>query len=385
LSEKSSDNVFKRTGRIAGWAVYLAMSWTWCIGMFMPVLIMRELGFSGVLTFGIPNILGAIVMGWLIRSQQKSREIVDSNRTAAVWFSLITIVYQAFFAAWMIRIIDGPAARFQAVVVFVVFWLILKWKRGGEFLASFLALAISAAVMAWAFTRGELPFVAHPVQGTRLPAIDNLWLAPAWIFGFACSPWLDLTFHRARQSMNRADARAAFTLGFGVLFSMVLLLTVAYSGWLVIGLDRLKYPELAMILSIYWIVQSCLTCALHVQQLARVERRMPMRQFFAFSALLVAAVALGIFDRSDLQYHGIPLGEMVYRMFMGFYGLIVPAYVWLRMIGPRRSMLRVWTVIAVAAPLYWLGFAAEMFAFIVPGIAVVVLAKFLPEGRRRVS
>jgi len=383
LSETGSTNVLTSSGRVAGWAIYLAMSWTWCIGMFMPVLIMRELGFAGVVTFGIPNIIGSILMGWLIVSPQQSRKLVHEHRTACVWFSLVTIVYHAFFAAWIIRRIDGPAAGFQAVVVFVIFWIMLKWKGGGDFLATSLALAISIAVMALGFVRGDLPYVAHPVQGTRLAAIDNLWLAPAWTLGFLCCPWLDLTFHSARQHMSRIESRIAFAIGFGVLFAGVLLLTVAYSGWLTIGLDRLKYPRLAGILSTYFIVQSCLTCALHAGQIAHVEKKLPMRQFFGFSALLVMAVVLGIYDRPDLQYNGIALGEIVYRAFMGFYGLVVPAYVWVRLVPPRRSMLRVWMVVVVAAPLYWLGFAGEMMGFILPGVFIVIVAKFLPENAPR--
>jgi hypothetical protein len=385
LTETSSTNARLKSGRVAGWTIYLAMSWTWCIGMFLPVLIMRELGFAGVITFGLPNILGAIAMGWLIRDADQSREMIRDNRSACVWFSLITIVYHAFFAAWMIRKIAGPNAGMEVVATFLIFWMILKWRSGGKFFAVVLALAISLAVMAWGFWRGDLPYIAHPVEGTRLAPINDLYLAPAWLLGFLCCPYLDLTFHAARQALSRTQARIAFSLGFGLLFPLMLLLTVGYSGWLAIGFDRLKYPQLAFILSAHLIVQSCLTCALHVQQISRVEKRLKVGQFFAFSALLVIAVILGIWNRGEFSYNGISLGEMIYRGFMGFYGLVVPAYVWLRLLPPRRSMLRVWAVIAIAAPLYWLGFADEKMPFIVPGIIIVVLAKFLPEAPRRLS
>jgi hypothetical protein len=165
----------------------------------------------------------------------------------------------------------------------------------------------------------------------------------------------------------------------------MLLLTVGYSGWLAIGFNRLKYPQLAFILSAHLIVQSCLTCALHVQQISRVEKRLKIGQFFAFSALLVIAVILGIWNRGEFTYNGIALGEVIYRAFMGFYGLVVPAYVWLRLCRPQRSMLRVWAVIAIVAPLYWLGFANEQMPFIVPGVLIVVLARFLPDTRRCVA
>ena len=288
------------------------------------------------------------------------------------------------------RGVDDPKNRrakrgAEVVAVFLAFWIILKWRSGGQFLSVVLALIVSLAVMACGFWRGDLPYIAHPVEGTRLAAINNLWIAPAWIFGFLCCPYLDLTFHAARQALPRTQSRIAFGLGFGVLFPLMLVFTVAYSGWLAIGFDRLKYPILAFILAAHLIVQSCLTCALHVQQISGVEKKLKLGQFFAFSGLLVIAVVLGIVDRGEFRYNGIALGEIIYRAFMGFYGLVVPAYAWLRICRPRRSMLRVWTVIAIAAPLYWLGFANEQMPFIVPGVIIVVLAKFLPEAQYPVS
>ena len=47
-----------RPAQITTWAIYLGTSWTWCIGMFLPVLVLRELGLTGFLSFAIPNIVG---------------------------------------------------------------------------------------------------------------------------------------------------------------------------------------------------------------------------------------------------------------------------------------------------------------------------------------
>ena len=205
MSETSTTQGLKSVGRAAGWAIYLAMSWTWCIGMFLPVLIMRELGLAGVITFAVPNIVGAAAMGWVIRGPGESRRMIDENREAFVWYSLITIVYHAFFAAWMIRQLAGPNAGPVMAAVFFVFWAILHWKNGGQFLAPIIALAVSVGVMGWGVWRGDLPYLAHPVGMFRLSPIENLWLAPAWIFGFICCPFLDLTFHSARQALSRGE------------------------------------------------------------------------------------------------------------------------------------------------------------------------------------
>ena len=379
MSEIPSTSGF-RIGRVAGWAIYLGTSWTWCIGMFLPVILMRELGIVGVIAFAIPNVVGAAALGWVVRSAEESRRMIAEHRAAFVWFSLITIVFHAFFAAWMIRRIAGPGAGIAIAAVFLFFWMILHWHRGGNFMAAGIALVVSASVIAWGFWRGELPYLAQPVAGASLPAIDNLYLAPAWLLGFLCCPYLDLTFHAARQGLGKSEARAAFGIGFGVVFLAMLVLTVCYSGWLVVGFDRDRYPQLAVILAAHLIVQSCLTAALHIRQVAHVDRRIRLGQFAAFSALLILAVLAGVLARNRVSYNGLTLGEIIYRGFLGFYGLIFPAYVWLRMCRPVRSVLRVGVVIVIALPMFWLGFMNEQMVFFVPGVLIVVLAKFLPDG-----
>ena len=57
---------------VPGWAAYLACSWTWCIGMFLPVLLVRDYGVWGWIVFAVPNVLGAAAMGWVLRSAEVS-------------------------------------------------------------------------------------------------------------------------------------------------------------------------------------------------------------------------------------------------------------------------------------------------------------------------
>lgn len=346
--------------------------------MYLPVLLMRELGYGGFAAFAIPNVLGAAAMGWVLRDPDQSRTIVAKNRSACVWFSLITILFHAFFAAWLIRRIIGPSAGIAVVAGFAVFWLILNWRCGGNFLAAGLALAASLAALAWGWWRHDLPYVAHPVQGAALPPIDVLWLAPVCLFGFLCCPYLDLTFHAARQALARGPARAAFTIGFGGVFLAMILFTVAYSGWFVVGFDRHSYPQLSLLLSIHLIAQSCLTVALHARQIGQVEPAMRIGRFAVFSMLLVLAVLLGVADREQFSYNGFRLGEIIYRVFLGFYALAFPVYVWLRMLRPKRSLLRVATVIAIASPLYWIGFIERQMAFAAAGAIIALIARFLP-------
>ena len=41
----------------AGWGIYLSCSWTWCIGMYLPVILLRDFGWPWLLAFAIPNVL----------------------------------------------------------------------------------------------------------------------------------------------------------------------------------------------------------------------------------------------------------------------------------------------------------------------------------------
>src|SRR4051812_32860256 len=77
-----------------GWAVYLATSWTWCIGMFLPVLLVRDYGTWGWFVFALPNVVGAAAMGWILRTREQSVRIVDQHRFACLAFSFVTITFQ---------------------------------------------------------------------------------------------------------------------------------------------------------------------------------------------------------------------------------------------------------------------------------------------------
>ena len=43
------------------WAFFLACSWTWCVGMFLPVLLVRNWGIWGWVVFAVPNVIGVRV------------------------------------------------------------------------------------------------------------------------------------------------------------------------------------------------------------------------------------------------------------------------------------------------------------------------------------
>jgi uncharacterized protein YxjI len=84
-----------------------------------------------------------------------------------------------------------------------------------------------------------------------------LYLAPVCLFGFALCPYLDLTFHRARQ--HTTSPRAAFGVGFALLFLAMILFTVLYSKAINGRMSRF----LGYVLFIHMAVQCAFTLALH--------------------------------------------------------------------------------------------------------------------------
>jgi hypothetical protein len=80
---------------------------------------------------------------------------------------------------------------------------------------------------------------------------------------------------------------------------------------------------------------------------------------------------------------GLTPGEILYRCFMSFYGLVAPAYV---LIGLSRRRARwgwVAVVVGIAAPAYWIAFVQRQMAVALVGGAVVLAAAGLSHALRR--
>src|SRR5947209_11222754 len=105
------------------WAFFLACSWTWCIGMFLPVLLVRNWGIWAWIVFAVPNIIGAAAMGLVISSRQQSENILINHRTAIAVFSLITIAFHIYFVYWFVaQRLMGPWLLVIPVAAFFLIW-----------------------------------------------------------------------------------------------------------------------------------------------------------------------------------------------------------------------------------------------------------------------
>ena len=69
--------------------------------MFLPVLLVRDFGVWGFVTFALPNCLGAAAMGWVLKSPGASAELVNRHAGAMRLFSVVTVLFHVFFLAWL--------------------------------------------------------------------------------------------------------------------------------------------------------------------------------------------------------------------------------------------------------------------------------------------
>ncbi|MCK4871879.1 MAG: hypothetical protein KAS72_04050 [Phycisphaerales bacterium] len=331
--------------RSAGWSLFLACSWTWCIGMYLPVIAMREYGWPGLVIFTVPNVIGCAAFGYILRNGDASRRFIRQHGGAATAFSTVTIAFHLFFIPmlllmWFGQTSLGHPAAIPILISLAVFsaglalarlssraWL---WLAALLYSTSLLLLLATLATGAFRFQIDPPLFSAR-----NLP-----WLAIASVFGFALCPYLDLTFHRAlRESRNRD-----VFLGFGIAFAVMIVFTAVFA---VTGFD-------AVILA-HILAQATFTVGAHLRELR--ERRSA-----AGGRLLLVVPLVG----APLALLPFVDGEVTYQGFMTAYGLIFPAYVWI--FATRRPLMRlgtrnvlIWAALTAASiPALYVAFIAHI-------------------------
>ena len=310
---------------VLGWGLYTSSSWTWCIGMFLPIVLMKYLGWPGFLIFAIPNILGVVAFGYLFDAAA-SRRMLTHHRPAIRLFSAVTVAYQLFFVAWIMSGLmpeyGGTAGALIALGIWVAALLLCALPDRVWMPLGALCWAVSIGLfIGFLATYGPGTLDDPPWFGS-LETIDTIALAPAIIFGFLLCPWLDGSFHRARLRSGSPHTFAVF----GVSFLPIILFTVAYGvgGGLVVN---------ALVI-IQLLLQLTFTTAVHLREawlggVGAAEDRAP---HWPWAALLPAACIL----LGTLPWFA---SEATYLRFMGCYGLVFPGYVLLFMspLGAVRS------------------------------------------------
>ena len=351
--------------------------------MFLPVLFVRNFGPWGWIVFAVPNVVGAAAMGWVLSAPGRSERMARDHAGACAAFSAVTIAFHVFFVLWFVpRLVGLPAAALAFAVTAI--YLVFTVTRG--------KLDVPVAAIAWAVSLLLMGRFLHgngvhvPAAGLY-PAWNAAWIAPVCTFGFLFCPYLDLTFHRARQSVDRSGARVAFGIGFGVCFLLMIVFTLFYASSLAPLLSPewrdLSRPLFGSILATHMIVQAAFTLSVHTRSFVAAEtsRASLLGLLVLAQAALFLALASGILPR----YHGLDPGEVIYLLFMGFYAMVFPGYVWLCIVpgrdgrtGATPGKLRALVLgVVVALPMLWMGFIESQFAWLVPGLAVMLLTRFI--------
>lgn len=372
------------------WSAFLACSWTWCIGMFLPALLVRDYGVWGFFVFAAPNIIGAAAMGWVLSTRHAAAVIAQRHPAAVSLFSTATIGFHVYWLCWIgtwvptALALDRLHVGITLALAMVVFMVFLSQAPRGLAAAAVGLLAFSAIVLGAVIVRVGLHL---PDAAPTRPDHALLWLAPVCIFGFALCPYLDRTFLAARVELGSHSSRTAFTLGFAVFFAAMILLTFAYAPLLIRTLGGHVAPVIiAAPLLAHILFQAGFTVAAHTR-CGEPRRNL---DYSRMSVLLLSALA-GVLVRFLPQHAGLDAGEIIYRLFMGLYGLVFPAYVWLVVIPTRHGMptagsparlhmMRVYyAAVGIALPMFWKGFIERQELFLAPGLAIVLFARlFIP-------
>lgn len=365
-----------------GWAAFLGVSWTWVIGMFLPVLLIRDFGPPAWFVFAIPNVLGAAAMGWVIRSREHSVAFVENHRAAAQAFSLVTIAFHLYVILWIVPKLLGPigaAVAFAAALVALSSLLTTTLRVTTLAIAVFIASVLIAVAMAG---MGAL----HWPAPREFATLDLVALGVVCLLGFLTCPYLDLTFHRASQaSRTPGESRIAFGVGFGGFFCSMIVFTLFYASVFYARPADVRVP-LAMI-GVHICLQAIFTVGAHAAAFGETTRSATPLIVTAAVPAVLALVVHGLESRG-VNFRPLFAGEVVYRTFMAFYGLIAPAYVWICVRRaderPTPNAARIAAASAlVAAPFFWVGFMHASMRWALPGVLALLVGWIVVAIARR--
>jgi hypothetical protein len=228
-----------------------------------------------------------------------------------------------------------------------------------------------------------------------------LYLTPICFFGLLLCPYLDLTFHKVRQSNTALNSKIVFTIGFCFMFLLMLLFTFFYANPMASVIEGIPYflkdkkplPLGYIYLIVFHIlIQAGFTIILHLRSLfQRIKKS--NRANFSLLILSILFFLLPVIFNETHTFLNITINDILYRSFMAFYSLIAPAYVFLFMIPKNKKNISlnnqnlfIWGIVVLfALPFYAVGFLGirwnlEIYSLI--GLAIVLLSRVLIKDEK---
>ena len=381
--------------------VFLACSWTWCIGMWFPVLLARDFGAVSWLVFAIPNVIGAMSVGFVLARPGAAARLLHEHTGAVDLFSAWTILFHIAFLTWFfvvypVHFLPGPVVG-ALCVVGTLLVAALGWR--GRLRAGWAALIVSAgAVAGMLLTGGPAPALSIPGSPGTYGGRELAMMAPLIAFGFLFCPYLDATFLGARATVPGRRGTLGFVLGFGAVFGPLVALTLGYAGRLI---DR---DSLSYYLALHLAAQSVFTAGIHLRwlgdrgvvfQRAAARGRLPTPAMLlrtagfaiaGFAVFLVAAWASGAAADGP---GGRTAGRTVYDAMLSAYAVVFPAYV-LTVVAPwpaaRRARLLAWALsVGLATPLVALGAFWREWGLLPLGVGAMLLGPALAIALGRLA
>ena len=368
--------------------------------MFLPVILIRDYGVWGWVIFAIPNVLGAGGMGYVLSKPAWSIEMVEKHKIACIVFSVVTITFQIYFIGWISTIVPNAFIVIIGVVLLLIF--ILGSRLDSNQLFSAFIVWILSLICFVSILNIVPPGKIDLFKSGNLIHNTNalLYLTPVCMFGFLLCPYLDLTFHKARQSNNLLNSRIAFTAGFCFMFLIMILFTFFYARPMASVIEGvpsfLKDQSLLPLVYVYVVVfhmliQAGFTIVLHLASVFPTTKRHNRTSLLLLVLSVVVYFLPRIFN-ANYTFLGMTTNEITFRSFMAFYSLIAPAYVFLFMIPKDKKTIPlnnhnilVWILIVLLAlPFYAVAFLAvkwNLEFLLLIGLAIVLSSRVLIKDR----
>jgi hypothetical protein len=315
--------------------------------MFLPVLLIHRYGWLGFLIFTIPNIIGCTAFGYVIRTPERSKSLVEKYKTVMSLFAIVTIAFHIFFIAMLSLVFLND---FLYLISLWIPFCILAIGACLAFLPTKLWPILAGILWIFSIVVGLSFFPYKVFPPGELPWQDAIWLLPITTFGFFLSPYLDPTFHRALQC---SPSKHSFGV-FGIAFLLMIGVTSAYQGSVLF--------TLSVLLGLHLALQSIFTIGAHIREGIRIEPAKRKKIFILLTLLagIVGVVVAHRFGGVSPSGNWLPGWQDDYLRFFVFYGLIFPALVAMfmftgRTFTPLRVALFIFTAL-FALPLLEVGY-----------------------------